>query len=125
MIQNAGVSIPINIISPCLSTLSTDPDTLTIPSPEEAAVKLTKAEAQVTSELIEAVFDQLQPVAPEFMLGEWKGGMFDTGHSVNTVLKDTRWAGKSFHSIDDVDPIVSYDETGKRVWVETYGKARV
>lgn len=59
------------------------------------------------------------------MIGSWKGGSFDTGHSTHKVLDDFKWAGKDFRSVDDVDPIMIYKEDGSRVWLEDYGHARV
>jgi hypothetical protein len=35
------------------------------------------------------------------------------------------WAGKTFRSVDDVDPMVLHGEDGKRVWMESAGRARV
>jgi len=64
-------------------------------------------------------------VTREFLLGEWKGGSFDTGHSTHKLLETNNWAGKNFRSVDDVDPIVLYEEEGKRVWCEQYGHAQV
>lgn len=71
------------------------------------------------------MYDQLKPVAPEQMIGSWKGGSFDTGHSTHKTLDDFKWAGKDFRSVDDVDPIMIYKDDGSRVWYEEYGHARV
>lgn len=59
------------------------------------------------------------------MVGSWKGGSFDTGHSTHKILDDFKWAGKDFRSADDVDPIMLFKEDGSRVWLDTYGHARV
>lgn len=59
------------------------------------------------------------------MVGSWKGGSFDTGHSTHKTLDEFNWAGKDFRSVDDVDPIMIYKEDGSRVWYEKYGHARV
>lgn len=71
------------------------------------------------------MYDQLKPVAPEQMIGSWKGGSFDTGHSTHKILDDFKWGGKDFRSVDDVDPIMIYKDDGSRVWYEEYGHARV
>lgn len=57
-----------------------------------------------------AVFDT---VRPEDMLGNWKGDEFHTGHKMNGQLAAARWYGKIFRSVNDVEPIVCYDEDGK------------
>lgn len=57
-----------------------------------------------------AVFDT---VRPEDMLGNWKGDEFHTGHKMNGQLAAARWYGKIFRSVNDVEPIVCYDDDGK------------
>ena len=47
------------------------------------------------------------------MLGSWKGDEFHTGHKMNGQLAAARWYGKIFRSINDVEPIVCYDDEGK------------
>ncbi|KAJ7069512.1 hypothetical protein C8F01DRAFT_1245712 [Mycena amicta] len=81
----------------------------------------------LTSDTLTALFDQLKPIAPGFLLGEWSGGDFDTGHPASQALKAIKWAGKTFRSTEDVDPIiVSGDgESEKRVVLEEYGRARI
>jgi len=36
-----------------------------------------------------------------------------------------KWAGKDFHSVDNVDPIMIYNDSGNRVWKEDAGHARI
>lgn len=36
-----------------------------------------------------------------------------------------RWAGKRFHSTEDVDPVIVYDAEHKRTWNADWGHARV
>lgn len=74
---------------------------------------------------IAAVYNKLKPVEAEFLLGDWTGGDLDTGHAAHKALADLRWAGKSFHSVDNVDPVMVYDEQNNRVWNEKYGHAVV
>lgn len=49
----------------------------------------------------------------------------DTGHPAHQRLLDVNWAGKDFHSVDDVDPVILFNEQGKRVVSQDFGKARV
>lgn len=74
---------------------------------------------------VAVVYDELKPIEAEFLLGDWTGGDLDTGHAAHKALADMRWAGKCFHSVDNVDPVMVYDEQNNRVWNETYGHAVV
>jgi hypothetical protein len=56
----------------------------------------------------------LQPATIDFMLGEWAGGEFDTGHRMNGGLEKARWFGKTFHSATDVKPLVCLDDEGNK-----------
>ena len=49
----------------------------------------------------------------------------DTGHPAHQRLLDSKWAGKDFHTVDDVDPVLVFDENGNRVVLKDIGKARV
>jgi hypothetical protein len=83
-------------------------------------------EAQTVKEAeVAAVYNQLQPVDAKFLLGDWTGGDLDTGHIAHKALQDMRWAGKSFRSIDDVDPVMVYDDQNHRVWNKDFGHAVV
>ncbi|KAJ7608555.1 hypothetical protein FB45DRAFT_1129157 [Roridomyces roridus] len=103
------------------------PHTHTRPfSPEKAYLAL-MASGPTDAEAVTALFDQLKAVPPSFsFLGEWVGGHFPTlGHPVSDAVTGIKWAGKRFLSEDDVEPLVVYDEQGKRVpWVE-WGRARL
>ena len=52
----------------------------------------------------------LEPASIEFMLGEWKGGEFNTGHAINGVLPRANWFGKTMRSATDVLPMVCLDD---------------
>ncbi len=56
----------------------------------------------------------LAPATVDGMLGEWKGGEFITGHRMNGQLEKARWFGKTFNSVDDVQPLVCLDDDGNR-----------
>lgn len=49
----------------------------------------------------------------------------NTGHPTEDKLTGMRWAGKTFRSTEDVDPIMVYNDNGERVWNEAWGHARV
>ncbi|HJT93601.1 MAG TPA: DUF4334 domain-containing protein [Mycobacterium sp.] len=56
----------------------------------------------------------LAPASIDFMLGEWKGGAFDTGHAVSRALEKANWFGKTMKSPTDVLPIVCLDADGNK-----------
>ncbi|MES0873029.1 DUF4334 domain-containing protein [Sinimarinibacterium thermocellulolyticum] len=60
----------------------------------------------VTANELQAAFDALDTVPREALIGAWRGGGFDTGHPVLRQLHRLRWVGKTFHSIDKVDPLI-------------------
>jgi hypothetical protein len=53
-----------------------------------------------------AYYDGLEPVTIEHMLGDWEGGVLATGHDGERQMSLVHWDGKTFHSRDDVDPII-------------------
>lgn len=57
-------------------------------------------------------------------MGDWSGGFFDTGHPVANTLKEINWVGKSFTSVDHVDPVV-VEVNGRRVSWGKWGFASV
>ncbi|KAJ7274235.1 hypothetical protein C8J57DRAFT_1178391 [Mycena rebaudengoi] len=93
-------------------------------TPEQAYLELIKV-GKTSEENATSIFDQLKPIEPSFLMGEWSGGDFDTGHPVTEALKKIDWAGKTFRSEEDVDPIVVHGEGGERKTLEEYGHARV
>ena len=93
--------------------------------PEEQFIRLTKATDLVPESTVENVYNQLKPVPPSFLIGKWDGGDIDTGHIGHKLLKDMKWAGKDFRSVDDGDPIMVYDAEGNRVWREDWGHCSV
>jgi hypothetical protein len=68
-------------------------------------------------------FDSLAPVAIEFMFGDWDGGVFATGHDGEQQMSLVHWVGKTFHSRDDVDPIIVRRPGEERTASPIMGKA--
>ena len=62
--------------------------------------------APLTTEQALALFDQLDPVPPEELLGSWRGEGFATGHPLDGVLEAWHWQGKRFDSLAEVHPLV-------------------
>ncbi|EPY53893.1 hypothetical protein SPOG_02881 [Schizosaccharomyces cryophilus OY26] len=92
-------------------------------APEKKFFDLTRVTGHIPEKDVETIFDKLKPVSPSFMIGEWTGGDFDTGHIGHKYLTDMRWAGKAFRSLDDGDPILIYNDKGQRVWNKDWGHA--
>jgi len=91
-------------------------------SPTEQFIALAQAQGRVDATLIDAVFNKLGPVKPELMLGEWGGGILDTGHPIGDTLKEIRWVGKNFTSTEHVDPVI-IDRNGQRASWGKWGLA--
>jgi hypothetical protein len=93
--------------------------------PEQAYLDLLKAGGKTSEDAATKIFDQLKPIEPSFLIGEWEGGDFDTGHPATEALKAIKWRGKIFHSEEDVEPIIVSGEGGKRTALVEYGRGRV
>ncbi len=75
---------------------------------------LAARQERTTLNELDALFDALPAVAEDFMIGEWDGGVFNTGHPGEQQLGALGWAGKTFRGRNDVDPIVSRQADGSR-----------
>ncbi|WP_222841916.1 DUF4334 domain-containing protein [Cystobacter ferrugineus] len=53
-----------------------------------------------------ALFDSLEPVDLDFMMGRWVGAGFDTHHPMDGLLETFGWYGKAFVTPDDVHPLL-------------------
>lgn len=70
--------------------------------------------SQIPDAELDQFWDRLAPANTDFMLGEWAGGEFVTGHKMNGLLEKARWFGKTFKSAMDVQPLVCLDENGEK-----------
>ncbi len=52
------------------------------------------------------MFDALEPVDIDFMLGPWQGSGLHTGHPLDGVLEAYHWHGKRFDDSEAVHPLV-------------------
>jgi hypothetical protein len=71
------------------------------------------------------LFDKLAPIEPDFLIGEWEGGIIDTNFPLPPLYGEGKWAGKAVTSANEVHPMVLYDENKKRYRASEYGLARV
>ncbi|MFC8593846.1 DUF4334 domain-containing protein [Streptomyces atroolivaceus] len=69
-------------------------------------------DSAVPAEELDAVWAALPVVRVEEILGEWRGGEFDTGHPLNGMLRKAGWYGKTFLSADDAKPLMMRGEDG-------------
>lgn len=58
-----------------------------------------------TAEALE-IFDSLDTVKTNFMIGSWKGASFPTDHPLDGLLEAYHWYGKRFKSLEDVHPLM-------------------
>jgi len=63
---------------------------------------------------LDALWATLEPASIDFMIGEWKGGEFHTGHRSNGFMKKLNWFGKTFVSASDAKPLVCLDDEGNK-----------
>jgi hypothetical protein len=71
-----------------------------------------------TGQILDAELDDfwatLEPAWIDFMIGEWKGGEFTTGHRANGFMGRLNWFGKTFNSATDAKPLVCLDADGNK-----------
>jgi hypothetical protein len=70
------------------------------------SVNETLEAGRATTEEAMELFDSLEPVDVEFMIGKWKGEGFHTNHPMDGLLEAYHWYGKRFESPEDVHPLV-------------------
>jgi hypothetical protein len=76
--------------------------------------ELKKRDGQIAESELDGFWAALPPAGLEFMLGEWQGGEFQTGHKANGFMKRLNWFGKTFNSVDDAKPLVCLDADGNK-----------
>lgn len=64
------------------------------------------------------LFDSLEPVEQEELLGSWRGEGFPTGHPLDGLLEAWHWYGKRFDGLEDVHPLVFRAAGGGLVQVD-------
>ncbi len=63
------------------------------------------------------LFDQLEPVQLDEMIGQWHGGGLPTGHVMDGMLEAFGWYGKTFSSPNHVHPLL-FTLNGKLVAID-------
>ncbi len=62
-----------------------------------------------TTEKALQLFDALEPVSLEFMLGRWQGSGLHTDHPMDGLLEASNWYGKEFIDPETVHPLLFLD----------------
>ena len=60
----------------------------------------------ISTEAALARFDGLPGIAPDKLLGSWRGTEMPTGHPLDGLLERLGWQGKRFESEEDVHPLI-------------------
>jgi len=71
------------------------------------------------------IFDALEPVEADAMLGQWRGGAFETTSQAAGMLVKLGWYGKRFNDTEDVEPLLCKAVDGTVYSYEKLGKARL
>lgn len=77
-----------------------------------------REQSSVTTEEALNLFDQLDPVDVDFVMGRWEGESFPTNHPFDNLLEAYNWYGKEFLDPDRVHPLVFADAQGKTFQVD-------
>jgi hypothetical protein len=73
--------------------------------------------AKTTTEQALQLFDILEPVNLDFMLGRWQGSELHTSHPMDGLLEASNWYGKEFIDPENVHPLLFLDNQGKIIKV--------
>jgi hypothetical protein len=68
---------------------------------------------KLSTEEAALLFDQLEPVSLEFMIGKWLGTELFTGSPTDGFLEATGWAGKNFDDVENVFPLVFFTDSAR------------
>jgi hypothetical protein len=82
----------------------------------------TERSGDIADDELDEFWSELPPATIEDMIGEWKGGEFQTGHKMNGQLQKARWYGKTFTSASEVQPLVCLDDDGNKFSNVAMGK---
>jgi hypothetical protein len=78
----------------------------------ESCQSILKA-GKTTTETALQLFDALDSVSLDFMLGSWQGSVISTDHPMDGLLESSNWYGKEFVDTENVHPLLFLDSQGK------------
>ena len=73
---------------------------------------------ETTTEKALQLFDALEPVNLNFMMGRWQGSGLHTSHPMDGLLEASDWYGKEFIDPETVHPLLFLDGQGEIIKVE-------
>ena len=79
-------------------------------------IEILLKERKATANDAISIFDKLEPVTVEFMLGQWKGFEIITGHPIDGLLEPSGWYGKLFENPENAHPLLIYTLNKKRLF---------
>ncbi|MGP1384802.1 MAG: DUF4334 domain-containing protein [Thainema sp.] len=80
-------------------------------------IHIIQQQGQTTVAEALALFDELDPVDLDFMVGRWRGSELLTGHPMDGLLEVSNWYGKEFVDPDHVHPLLFLDSSGQIIRV--------
>lgn len=86
-----------------------------MPTPEK--LYTLQQQGHATSAEALALFDELEPVDLDFMIGRWQGSELSTGHPLDGLLDVSGWYGKEFINPETVHPLLFSDSFGHLIKV--------
>ncbi|MDV3350018.1 DUF4334 domain-containing protein [Leptothoe sp. LEGE 181152] len=72
---------------------------------------------KTTTEKALQLFDSLDPINLEFMIGRWQGSGLHTSHPMDGMLEASNWYGKEFIDPETVHPLLFLDGQGEIIKV--------
>jgi hypothetical protein len=90
-------------------------------SAEADLLGLIHSGAACPADRILPLYQRLEPVSIDFMLGSWRGGKFDGGKEPDPI----RWYGKRFSSRDHAEPLLCRAADGSIYSYDKLGLARL
>ncbi|MFE7539356.1 DUF4334 domain-containing protein [Streptomyces platensis] len=102
-----------------------------VPQPREAPAMRIEQEVldviasggQCDNAKLTELFDRLEPVDTDLLIGTWQGGGFEHTSENAALLTKMRWYGKRFVDADHVEPLLCRDEDGTVFSYEEMGLA--
>jgi hypothetical protein len=73
------------------------------------------------AERLMPLFDELEPISAEEMIGTWHGGLFDGGTGPDPI----NWYGKKFDSASHVEPLLARAQDGSIYAFDKMGAAQL
>jgi Domain of unknown function (DUF4334)/GXWXG protein len=78
--------------------------------------EFTERAGEIPDAELDEFWADLPTVSIDFLIGEWQGGEFHTGHPANGFMAKGRWFGKTFISADNAQPLVCLDDDGNKFY---------